>query len=175
VNCKANSNLSKIKHDKTNQWIRRVSKATNLHPLSYEIWEIPRNVHPLRWLYHHTIDFRMEVSYVMGISLAIIPFRNLEIDACSLKIQATSELGDPGDPPWKPQEVYRHPECVSSLSTPMPSPKPWFSVASVGETRWNTVKWRHGLPSGYVKIAIENGYYGHRKSGFTQLQNGDVP
>ena len=28
------------------------------------------------------------------------------------------------------------------------------------------------LPSGYVKIAIENG---HRNSGFSQLQNGDFP
>jgi hypothetical protein len=30
----------------------------------------------------------------------------------------------------------------------------------------------HDLPSGYVKIAIENG---HRNSGFTQLENGDFP
>jgi hypothetical protein len=28
------------------------------------------------------------------------------------------------------------------------------------------------VPSGYVKIAIENG---HRNSGFSQLENGDFP
>jgi len=32
--------------------------------------------------------------------------------------------------------------------------------------------WKMVIPSGYVKIAIENG---HRNSEFSQLQNGDFP